>query len=357
MELFLQIPDLKMSNTLFKKIIKNSLLRKFVKYILIGYTIITLLLICIIFWFYQFYFSGPNAFQINEYHPFKSVEARNEYLSYYDKKSEEWSLQSEERIISTSYGDTFVRISGPEGAPAVVLLPGGGTSSLMWKNNIVKLSENHRTYAVDDIYDWGRSIYKKRMCSSESVTKWLDELFTALDLGDSIVLIGASYGAWKVSQYLVTYPGRVQKAVLLCPAYTVYHGNKEFEKRVFRGFIPLKCFMKKELYWSCEDLVQTDEGRRIADEHLNGLWLALRSFKTKIPPSMTVLSDDELKSIKIPVLYLAGENEKMYSVKEAVNRLNNTAPNIKTEVIPNTGHCLMFAYPDLVNKKILEFLK
>ena len=69
-----------MSNNLFKKIIKNSLLWKFVKYILIGYTFITLLLISIIFWFYQFYFSGPNAFQINEYHPFKSVEAKNEYL-------------------------------------------------------------------------------------------------------------------------------------------------------------------------------------------------------------------------------------------------------------------------------------
>lgn len=300
--------------------------------------------------------SGPNAFWINEYHPFRSEMAKKEYLEYYNTKSKEWPLDSEERMVSTSYGQTFVRISGPKDAPTIVLLPGGGTSSLMWKNNIVALSENYRTYALDDIYDWGRSIYTKKMGCTECITKWLDELFTALELEDSINIIGASYGAWKASQYLLAYPERIKKVVFLCPAYTVYYGNKEFEKRAFRGFIPLRYFMKKELYWSCEDMVQTEEGRVIADDHLEGLRLAIRCFKTKIPAAMTVLSDDEMKNIKVPVLYLAGENEKMYSVKNAVKRLNSISPMIKTEVIPNTGHCLMFTYPELVNEKILDFL-
>ena len=227
----------------------------------------------------------------------------------------------------------------------------------MWKNNIEALSENYRTYALDDIYDWGRSVYTKKMCCSESITKWLDELFTALELEDSINLIGASYGAWKAGQYLMAHPERINKVVLLCPAYTVYHGNKEFEKRVFRGFIPLRYFMKKELYWICEDMVRTEEGRAIADDHLDGLRLAMRSFKIKIPASMTVLSDDELESIRVPVLYLAGENEKMHSVKDAVIRLNSISPIIQTEVVPNTGHCLMFTNPELVNEKILDFLE
>ena len=345
-----------MSYNFFRNIFRKSLLRKILKHTLVGYSVITLLLISIIIWFYLSYFSGPRAFNLNEYHPFKSEKAKKEYLAYYDKKSNEWPLQSEEQMVRTSYGETFVRINGPKDAPAIVLLPGGGTSSLMWKNNIVALSKNHRTYAFDDIYDWGRSIYTKRMGCPESITKWLDELFTALELGDSIILIGASYGAWKVSQYLLAYPERIHKVVFLCPAYTVFHGDREFEKRVFRGFIPLRYFMKKELYWSCEDMVQSAEGRAIADDHLEGLRLAIRSFKTKIPPSMTVLSDDELNSIQVPVLYLAGENEKMHSVKDAVERLKTINPGIATEVIPNTGHCLMIAYPDLVNEKILDFL-
>lgn len=345
-----------MSNNIYRNLFKRPLLRKILKYTLVGYSVVTFLLISIIVWVFLSYFSGPGAFNLNEYHPFKSEKSKKEYLAYYVQKSSEWPLHSEERMVSTSYGETFVRIDGPRDAPPVVLLPGGGTSSLMWKNNIVALSKNHRTYALDDIYDWGRSIYSKRMGCSESITKWLDELFTALELGDSIIIIGASYGAWKASQYLLAYPERIQKAVFLCPAYTVFHGNREFEKRVFRGFIPLRYFMKKELYWTCEDMVQTAEGRAIADDHLEGLRLAIRSFKTKIPPSMTVLSDEELKSIKIPILYLAGENEKMYSVEGAVERLHAISPGIKTEIIPNTGHCLMFAFPDIVNKKIDAFL-
>ncbi len=335
---------------------KRSLIRKVLKYSMLAYVAITLLIISVIVWIYFSYLSGPGAFWVNEYHPFRSESAKEEYLEYYDAKSEEWPLDSEERMVSTSYGQTYVRISGPENAPPIVLLPGGGTSSLMWKNNIEALSENYRTYALDDIYDWGRSVYSKKMCCSEGITQWLDELFTALELEDSINLVGASYGAWKAGQYLMAHPERINKVVWLCPAYTVYQGNKEFEKRVFRGFIPLRHFMKKELYWSCEDMAQTEEGRAILDDHLDGLRLAIRSFKIKIPASMTVLSDDELRSIKSPVLYLAGENEKMHSVGEAVKRLNSIAPIIETEVVPNTGHCLMFCCPDLVNDKILDFL-
>lgn len=336
---------------------KKSPLRRILKYLRIGYIAITLLIITVFTWVYFSYLSGPGAFWVNEYHPFRSESAKTAYLEYYDARAEEWPLDSENRMVNTSYGQTFVRISGPEDAPPIVLLPGGGTSSLMWKDNIEALSENFRTYAVDDIYDWGRSVYTKKMGCPECISLWLDELFTALDLGDSINLVGASYGAWKTSQYLISYPERISKVVWLCPAYTVYKGNKEFEKRVFRGFIPLRHFMKKELYWSCEDFVQTEEGRAFADDHLDGLRLAIRSFKTKIPASMTVLSDDELKRIKIPVLYLAGEYEKMYSVKDAVRRLDSISPHFTTEVIPDAGHCLMFSKPEVVTDHILDFLK
>ena len=65
------------------------------------------------------------------------------------------------------------------------------------------------------------------MCCSEGITQWLDELFTALELEDSINLVGASYGAWKAGQYLMAYPERINKVVLLCPAYTVMKNLKK----------------------------------------------------------------------------------------------------------------------------------
>ncbi|MCP4180702.1 MAG: alpha/beta hydrolase [bacterium] len=340
-----------------KTILKvKTIIKLILKYLRIVYITFTLIIFALIFWFYQAYFSGSGSFNRNEYHPFRSETAKKEYLDYYDSKAEEWPIDSEERMVSTSHGQTFVRISGPKNAPALVLLPGGGRSSLMWRNSIEALSENYRTYAVDDIYDWGRSIYTKSVSCPEAITKWLDELFTELELGDSINLIGYSYGGWKASQYLLEHPDRLNKVVLLSPPNTVCSPNKEFIKRVFWAFIPHRYFLKRELYWVCENMVETEKGRAIADEMVDANMLSIRCFKTKMPAFLTVLSDEELKSIKVPVIYIDGENNKMLSTKRAVERLNSLAPDIKTEIIPNSGHGLVFTHPEIVTEKILDFL-
>lgn len=55
--------------------------------------------------------------------------------------------------------------------------------------------------------------------------------------------------------------------------------------------------------------------------------------------------------------YLVGENEKIYSAKKAVQRLNTIAPHIKTEIILGAGHDLVSVQAGMVNEKVLEFLK
>jgi hypothetical protein len=46
----------------------------------------------------------------------------------------------------------------------------------------------------------------------------------------------------------------------------------------------------------------------------------------------TVLSDEELDSLEFPVLFMAGENEKTYSPRNVIERLNSVAPRIKTRL-------------------------
>lgn len=71
----------------------------------------------------------------------------------------------------------------------------------------------------------------------------------------------------------------------------------------------------------------------------------------------TVLTDAELRSIGVPALFLVGENEKIYSAQEAVERLNEVAPQIETDIIPDAGHDLTLVQADLVNRIVLAFLK
>jgi hypothetical protein len=64
------------------------------------------------------------------YHPFKSQEAKETYLAYYDEHAKRWPIASEEKMVKTSFGQTFVRISGPEDGAPLVLLPGDSENSL-----------------------------------------------------------------------------------------------------------------------------------------------------------------------------------------------------------------------------------
>src|SRR5512136_742750 len=99
--------------------------------------------------------------EMSPYHPFRSAKAKEQYLSLYDMRAKKWPVPSETRTVDTSYGQTFIWISGPSEAQPLILLHGGSGNSLQWIPNIKALSEFFKTYAVDNIYDYGRSVYTR----------------------------------------------------------------------------------------------------------------------------------------------------------------------------------------------------
>jgi pimeloyl-ACP methyl ester carboxylesterase len=290
-----------------------------------------------------------------EYHPFKSAEAMDKYLKLYDQVALNWPVSSETRMLDTSYGKTFVRISGPVDAPPLVLLHGMGANSLMWIPNIEVLSKDYRTYAVEDINGNGKSIGTKSFKNSEDIVNWLDELFNALDLRNNINLLGMSYGGWQTSQYAIKFPNRLNKVVLLAPAATVFKVSSSFTIRALLSLLPFGYSTKNMLNWVMEDLVKKD--KKSAEELVNGMILASKCYKTRRSPTPTVLSDEELQNFEVPTLYLVGENERVYPPKKAVKRINDLAPQIKTEIIPSAGHDLLSVQPEIVNEEVLKFLK
>jgi pimeloyl-ACP methyl ester carboxylesterase len=301
-------------------------------------------------------FSGPDAFEITECHPFRNCHARERYLALYDKREKSWPVPFETKMVETSYGSTFVRISGPDNAPTLVLLHGFGGNSLQWIPNVETLSQSYQVFVIDNIYDNGRSIYIRSMESPYDFVAWLDEVFTNLELGNEIHLVGLSYGGWLTSQYAIYYPERLEKIVMVAPAATVLPISSEWVKRAALVFLPHRYFAESFMHWMLEDFVNKNEkNREMIDEWANEAYVAARSFKLKPLVNPTVLSNSDLLHITVPALFLVGENEKIYSATEAVERLKTVVPNIETEIMPDAGHDLTLAQADLVNEKILEF--
>ena len=291
------------------------------------------------------------------YHPFTSEQAKETYLKLYDERAKKWPVASITKTVETSYGKTFVRISGPKSAPPLVLMHGIGGNSLQWISNVEPLSRHFRIYAVDNVYDNGRSIPYKAMTSADDYVNWLNELYDALGLHDQINMVGLSYGGWITAQYALRFPDRLNKIVLLAPVGTVAPLSPGWIARAVLVALPFKYFSKNFVYWLAQDTVNSGkEGVALVDEHVNEAYMAVRSFTARRMVNPTVLTDEELQSINVPTLFMVGENEKIYPPREVIERLNRVDPKIQTKLIAHAGHDLIMAQAQEVDNLIIAFL-
>ncbi len=298
-----------------------------------------------------------NPSLLKAHHPFRSAEAKEKYLRLYDHRAEKWPVPSETRMVDTSSGQTFLRINGPADARPLVLLHGVSGNSLQWLPNIKALSQSFRTYALDNIYDYGRSVYTKPFSAPDDFVNWLDELFNTLDLGQDINLMGLSYGGWLTAQYALHFPKRLDKIILIAPAGTVLPLSFKWVVRAILCAIPRRRFTRSFMFWLLHDLAeQGPSGRASLERFVDEAYLASRSFKPKRLVNPTVLNDGQWGRMKVPALFMVGENEKIYPAKNVIERLHQVAPQIKTELIPRAGHDLTFVQAEMVHHKILSFL-
>lgn len=178
------------------------------------------------------------------YSPYRSEAARDSCFAYLDSRAaREWPVASQERTVPTSYGPTFVRISGPTSGPPLVLLPGAATPSLMWAPNIQALSAEYHTFAVDQIGDFGRSICTQPLRRYNDLLAWLNEVFDGLELRGGVNLAGISFGGALAAEYALHFPGRLNKVVLLAPGATVLGLRAEFVLRLIFAAIASRRYL------------------------------------------------------------------------------------------------------------------
>ena len=77
---------------------------------------------------------------------FDSPQAEARFFEAYDKVLGQWPVQVEPLDLVSQFGTTRVNACGPDDAPSLVLLPGGGATSTVWFGNVEALSRDHRIY-------------------------------------------------------------------------------------------------------------------------------------------------------------------------------------------------------------------
>src|SRR5690242_3015252 len=141
-----------------------------------------------------------------EYYPYRTAAARDTCFRHLDGLAVTlWPIVSEERMVPTTFGSTFVRISGPPGAPMLVLLHGDGTTALLWAPNVEALSREYRTVAIGQVGEFGKSVCAQSIRSLQDLIAWLDELIGVLEPRARVSLIGMSYGGALAAQYALRF--------------------------------------------------------------------------------------------------------------------------------------------------------
>lgn len=288
------------------------------------------------------------------FHPFRSEAAKQAYLAHYQERAKSWPLPSEERVVPTSYGDTFVRISGPADGPPLVLLSGIGAPGYSLRDVAGPLAARFRVYAVDNVHDIGRSVNSRPLEGGADFAAWLDSLFDALEL-KQVNLFGLSYGGWISAQYALAHPERVRRLVLLAPVGVVAPVPFGF---IWRAILTLvsKRFMANFFDWSAPEMAKDPAWADERQRWIQDATLGQASFASRRMVEPKELTDAQLASLSPPTFFLAGDREVIFDPRKGVERLQRVAPKVVTHLIPGASHDLFVVRAAEVARRTLDFL-
>jgi pimeloyl-ACP methyl ester carboxylesterase len=256
-----------------------------------------------------------------------------------------WPVANQHLRIPTREGETFVIASGPETAPAVILLHGTAFNSTMWMGDITAWSQNFRVYAVDIIGDAGLSAPSRPSYASDAHALWLDDVLLGLGV-EKACFVGISLGGWIALDYATRRAERVMSVVLIAPGGLA-------SKNVLPWALPLLLLGK----WGRRKMAEKISGPASANpspvEKALSEFLAV-VFKNMRPrrKSLPDFSDESLKRLTMPLLAILAGKDVFVDSQRARERLERTVVKSRIHLLPNSHHSITNQ-----TQPILEFLR
>ena len=280
---------------------------------------------------------------------YSTPENMGKIMSVYEKYLSRWPEPFECINVPTRYGNTHIIINGPKDAPPIVLLHGQGGTATMWLPNIIALSRDYRTYAIDTIGDIGKSELNnldKYPKNGQAYSDWLVDIFNELDISQAFI-IGLSMGGWLTMNLSVYAPERVKKIVLLGPA-----GISSVFTTVFHiipvSINPSDANFKKYLHWAIGD------NPLVHDAFAEYIVTYFKCKQRYAWPKR--FSNEMLSRITVPTLLFIGRKDATFKKEKDIDRAAKMIPNVQLEIIDNCGHAMNIENADFVNNRTLDFL-
>jgi pimeloyl-ACP methyl ester carboxylesterase len=281
---------------------------------------------------------------------FRDAGARGRYLSAYDNALAAWPASPAQLDIETRYGTTHVHACGAGAGTPIVLLHGVGASSPSWFANVAGLGQDHPVLAVDTITDAGRSIQTAPIRKRVDLALWLDDVLARLDV-DRVHLVGLSYGGWLALNQALRSPERLASITSVEPPGAI--ARMRFNVKMLPDGVLAKFAHSDAALHRLFRLL--NNGAVLAPPIVDLATAWFRTFVLKQPfPGR--LNDEELRSIRTPMLLLFGERSLVTDAARAVDRARGLIANVDAEVVADAGHMLPIEKPELFTRRLLAFI-
>jgi pimeloyl-ACP methyl ester carboxylesterase len=241
-----------------------------------------------------------------------------------------WPQGTQSRDVDTPYGTTHVLQCGNPLAQPLLMLPGGGASAMAWLPVASKLVRHRRLYAVDLLNDAGRSQATRQMRDRAGVVEWLDSLLDGLAI-TSVHLVGHSYGGWLATAFAASRPGRVRRLTLLAPSACFSRMRLGYLLRAVPVLVrPSSRRMNRLLTWETR-------GRPL-DADFRRLVLAAAGRRSGPIARPTLLSDDELARLDMPVQLVLAEGDRSMDNAKALARAQQAVTHLTATTLRGATH-------------------
>nr|WP_042195535.1 alpha/beta hydrolase [Kibdelosporangium sp. MJ126-NF4]CEL22073.1 carboxylesterase [Kibdelosporangium sp. MJ126-NF4]CTQ92854.1 carboxylesterase [Kibdelosporangium sp. MJ126-NF4] len=282
---------------------------------------------------------------------FTSPQGQADYYRVYDAGLRTLPTPTGEYDIKTDYGTAKVYRFGEADGEPIALLPGRAGTPIMWRDNVPGLMERHPVYAIDPIGEAGRSTQTAAIDSPQDQATWLDQTLDGLGL-DRVHLVGVSFGGWLTCNFAVRKPDRLASASVLDPANTFGRFPAGLIIRSVLSVLPVISRRARPAF-----LRWISGGGQVADDDPVAAVINAGLNHHRVGTAMPAyFSDEQLRSISVPMLTLIAGRSVIHDAVAAQARAQRLVPGIQAELWPDATHSISAESPVEVNERVLRFI-
>lgn len=265
---------------------------------------------------------------------FKSEEGRDKIRGYYNKILSFFPFT--QRYVDTSFGKTFLLEAGIAENPSIILLHGSCSNSAAWLGDLPSLATKYHVFAIDLLGEAGNSDENRLDLNSDDYPRWLNEVMDLLGVQQSVI-IGNSLGGWLALHFAAAFPKRTLALVLIAPSGIL---------------LPKQSFLDQteDILLNPGSAASVSEAMigdiQLPKEVLEFMALVMENFNP-ILGALPVLTDEQLSSLTVPVLYIAGTNDIAIDSTQAALRLSRLVSHAKIHLI-DSAHVITNAADQII---------